>query len=106
MFAWLSLLFGRLFLFLFGFSIWYKTLALALMLVALPAAINHILHSIMSNYISIIQENSGGISSVGLVFADCAGYLATKLRVPEAFALLTSFLTIKLSLKLIPFLRF
>lgn len=105
MFGWLALLFGRLFGTMLAMSVWWKAVGLALILFALPAAINHIMYSLINNYIGVFNTVTGGVSAYSPSLVGCAGFLGSNIRLPEAFSIMMSFVTVKVSLKMIPFLK-
>jgi hypothetical protein len=105
MFAFLAGLFAQLFATSAAWFVGLKVLLVTLIMVVLPILLTNFFASIVSGVLTLAGEQFTGASSVVAELTGVAGYIATQLELPAAFAVIFSAFAAKFALKLIPFVR-
>jgi hypothetical protein len=105
----LGSLLSYLFASLFGsevlFSVFLKWLFAAVILFTLPMAFNHIIFTTIQSYQTLVGSAGAGLTSQSFSLTDLAGCIADRVGVVDAFSTIMSWVSVKISLKFIPFLR-
>lgn len=85
----------------------FKALMVLLFITVVPLILNNFLYDIMQIFINLANGQSAGASAINgdMSFSGFAAWLLTCFRVPEAFSLMVSALSLRLVLNMIPFVR-
>ena len=103
-FAQLVSIAGKMFVAIAAFRIFLITL----IVVVLPIVLNNLLYDLIEASLGLVHGtfDAAGIPSVGVQITGVGAYLATQLGLVDAFTIVTTFVTIKFALKMIPFSPF
>jgi len=83
----------------------WKVVISALLMTVLPIVLLNVFYSIIQGVISLTTNTVSGSTGYIMQFTGLAGWFALYLKVPEGVSVLLSAMLIRVSLRLIPFVR-
>lgn len=83
----------------------FKALMVLLIVTVLPIVLNNFLYEIIQTVFEIVSENSGSSSGSALSYSGLAAWFIQVLKLPECLSVLMAALSVRVALRLIPFVR-
>lgn len=94
---------------IFGTSVaWWlalKALLVLLIMIVLPIIVKNLMYWLMTGVLLLVTSYTGSASSTIVSLTGIAGYLASGMGIPAAFAVIVSAVATRFTLRLIPFVR-
>lgn len=105
MMALLSGLFAALFSETAAYYVAIKVVLTTLFLTIVPILLNNFFKSLVDGMLSLVSTYVGSVSPMAVSFTGLSGWLANELQVPACFAVIFAAVALKVTLRLIPFVR-
>jgi len=84
--------------------LFFWTLSTLVLSTVIYYAVSHVVMDIVSFAQDRLSQATGGSSLTAVRLVGCAGWLATMLKLPEAFSVILSAIMLRWSISLIPFI--
>lgn len=105
MMALLSGLFAALFSETAAYYVAIKVVLTTLFITIVPIILNNFFKSILDGVLSLVSTYAGSVSPMTVSFTGLAGWLANELQLPGCFAVIFAAVALKVTLRMIPFVR-
>ncbi|MDA8326555.1 MAG: hypothetical protein M0033_10100 [Nitrospiraceae bacterium] len=99
--VWIAGLVARLFSSQVARWVIFKALVQLVVITILPVVLINVYNSILVSRFNALTSNSGSASSLTVQFVGLAGWLASQLMVPQAFAIIISAVAVRFTFRLI-----